>query len=141
MYSKDDIVRMLNEGTSIEDIAKSMTDTLNSAHDAYVAAQEEKERENDKLRELEDIVALLIDWVDKWHPNMVDMTKDVDCAKIAKEVDDGLEGIYNLVKTIDKLNNIPLFNPIQKEEEKDCASPVKDATDPFKMFFKLHGLS
>ena len=45
MYSKDDIVRMLNEGTSIEDIAKSMTDTLNSAHDAFVAAQEEKERQ------------------------------------------------------------------------------------------------
>lgn len=141
MYSKDDIVRMLNEGTSIEDIAKSMTDTLNSAHDAYVSAQEEKERENDKLRELEDIVALLIDWVEKYHPDMVDMTKDVDHAKIAKEVEDGLESIYNLVKTIDKLNSIPLFNPIQETEVKDCASPATDASDPFKMFFKLHGLS
>ena len=140
MYSKDDILNMLNEGRSIEDIAKSMTDTLNSAHDAFVAAQEEKERESDKINELTDIVALLIDWLEKWHPDMTDMLQDVDCAKVAKEVEDGLESIYNLVKTLDKLNNIPLFNPV---EEKDCSCGCqdKDTSDPFKMFFKLNGLS
>lgn len=140
MYSKDDILNMLNEGRSIEDIAKSMTDTLNSAHDAFVAAQEEKERESDKLRELEDIVALLMDWLEKWHPDMTDLIQEVDCAKAAQEVEDGLESIYNLVKTLDKLNNIPLFNPV---EEKDCACvrQNKDTSDPFKMFFKLNGLS
>ena len=138
MYSKDDILNMLNEGRSIEDIAKSMTDTLNSAHDAFVAAQEEKERESDKLRELEDIVALLMDWLEKWHPDMTDLIKEVDYAKAAQEVEDGLESIYNLVKTIDKLNNIPLFNPV---EEKEGARQDKDTSDPFKMFFKLNGLS
>ena len=140
MYSKDDILNMLNEGRSIEDIAKAMTDTLNSAHDAFVAAQEEKERESDKLRELEDIIALLLDWMERWHPDMTDLIKEVDCAQAAKEVEGGLEGVFNLVKTVDKLNNIPLLCHIPKEEEKDCASPVKDTKDPFQEFFNKYGL-
>lgn len=59
MFSKDDILARLHTGDSIETIAAEMTDLLNSANDAYLAAQKssEKKAKKEKIaRQFNDLV-------------------------------------------------------------------------------------
>lgn len=119
----EDILAMLRDGDSIEDIGNHFAKMMNAAMAQY--NQEQEKQKTIKLNKLTKIIADFIDWIDEYVTPVPD---DEDPETLAKE----------LIKTLDETKSITdkLFNNIdldaldklfdQKKEVK-AAKPQFDA--------------
>ena len=124
----EDILAMLRDGDSIEDIGNHFANLMNAAKAQY--DQEQKASEALKLNKLTRIIADFIDWIDEYVTPVPD---DEDPEALAKELIKALDEAKNLSNklfssidfdTLDKyLGNT---NKYQKKEVK-AANPRFDA--------------
>ena len=131
MYNMEDIFARLQKGEDPEAIAKEFTDALNSA----LEKQEKEERESTRLKELIDIVDLFADWLHHYYPELGPC--EVDEEAIAKEIDDMMPDMVELIKSFQGLKEV--FNKVNVTD----TAPKKSAVDldaVFNSFFNLNGI-
>ena len=84
---KDDILARLMKGEDPNKIAQEFTDALNTA----MKEQEEKQEEVQKKEELQGIIDLFVEWLDKYYEVPFDRTIEAD------EVIELIEGAKEMV--------------------------------------------
>ena len=107
MFNYEDILALMQNGQSAEDIAQAFSDSLNKA----VSAQKEKEARSHKMADAEVLYDTACEFLARWYPevgNMIPKEKDVE-GFIA-----GLEALvplltqtHNLVDEIKSLFEVP----------------------------------
>ena len=128
MYNMEDILARLAAGEDANDIATEFTNALNAAvqEDAKAKAAEKKELE--KLEDAQHMVDAVLDFIDKWYPELGTETIDVDAAEIIDAIDQMIGELKPMFKLLEKLQNI------------DTKPADKKTADPFKAFFKFHNI-
>ena len=137
----EDILAMLRDGDSIEDIGNHFAKLMNAAKAQY--DQEQKASEARKLSSLTDIIARFIDWIDEYITPVPD---DKDPEVLAKELIKALDATKSITsKLFDSIDSIDfdtldtlekLFD--QKKEVKAASSRQQDLDlqDIVDMFLK-----
>ena len=77
MFNYEDILALMQNGQSAEDIAQAFTNSLNAA----VAAQKEEEVRNRKMADAEVLYDTACEFLARWYPelgNMIPKEKDVE---------------------------------------------------------------
>ena len=137
MFTKEDILARLQNGDSMDEIAKEMTDALNAAHADYESAKQadaETERiMNAKRVAVDGMLDCLCDFlVAAGEEEFIEDLKDVDTDVVV----DMLESAVELAKTLEKLGNLeftglPIPIAVPKVEHKcgkgDCGCSKPDA--------------
>lgn len=93
MFSNEEILKMLREGTSPDDIAKAMSDALNSANKTFEAEKSlAAEKRENAISDLED---LLLDWYTTYADEFADAEELIlDLLKNAGSVSQKLSDFY-----------------------------------------------
>jgi hypothetical protein len=120
MINSNEILEMLRDGKTVEDIGNHFAAMLNSAKATYDQEEKEKrQRSEKKRRQLADIIASLADWYDTY---VQELNEDVDAAKLAEEIikvlDIAEDTTTNLNNTVNKLYNYMNFDNQKKKEVK-----------------------
>ena len=134
----EDILAMLRDGDSIEDIGNHFAKLMNEAKSQY--DQEQKNKEEEKLSRLTDIMDSLINWIDEY---VAPVPEEINGETYAKELIDTFNsvqplvdelfntdlGVFTLNKNMDNTKN-------QKKEVKAASSrqqdlDLKDIVDMF----------
>lgn len=152
MFTKEDILARLQNGESIDEIAKEMTDALNAADAQY---QEETIKANAEKLEAERVkeakraaVDMMLDGLCDYlvaagEGELLEDLKDADTDIVVDMIDSAIE----LTKTLEKLGNLefaglpfPMSVPkVEKKEEHKCGKGDCGCSkpDPAKVGFKL----
>lgn len=126
----EDILTMLRDGDSIEDIGNHFAKLMNAAKAQY--DQEQKAQEALKLSKLTKIITDLLDWIDEY---VTPVPGDEDPEALAKELIKTLDTTKSITSklfdsidfdTLDKYFNLDNINKNQKKEVK-AATPRFDA--------------
>ena len=130
MYNIEDILARLAAGEDANDIATEFTNALNAAvqEDAKTKAAEKKELE--KLQDAQHMVDTVLDFVDKWYPELGTETVEVDAAEIIDAIDQMINELKPMVQLLSKLNKI---EPVK-------VKVAKKTGDPFSAFFKANNI-
>lgn len=151
MFDKAEILARLQDGNTVDDIAKEMAEALNAAKADYaeetarIAKEEEmaKAREAQKAEKREEfahIVFELCEYMSKYVPDSEEFV-DTMRTLTAKEYDDIADGLESVVKTFEDLKNfkfnIPGFQMKRENKEKEKKYSGIFADDPIFSWFKL----
>lgn len=130
MYNMEDILARLAAGEDANDIATEFTNALNAAvqEDAKAKAAEKKELE--KLHDAQHMVDTVLDFVDKWYPELGTETVEVDATEIIDAIDQMINELKPMVQLLNKLNKI---EPVK-------VKVAKKTSDPFSAFFKANNI-
>ena len=137
MFDKADILARLQNGDSMDEIAKEMTDALNAAHADYESAKQADAEAtrvmNAKRVAVDGMLDCLCDFlVAAGEDELIEDLKDVDTDVVV----DMLESAVELTKTLEKLGNLefaglPIPIAVPKVEHKcgkgDCGCNKPDA--------------
>ena len=137
MFTKEDILARLQNGDSMDEIAKEMTDALNAAHADYESAKQADAEAtrvmNAKRVAVDGMLDCLCDFlVAAGEDELIEDLKDVDTDVVV----DMLESAIELTKTLEKLGNLefaglPFPIAVPKVEHKcgkgDCGCNKPDA--------------
>ena len=138
MFTKEDILARLQNGDSMDEIAKEMSDALNAAHADYESAKQADAEAtrvmNAKRVAVDGMLDCLCDFlVVAGEDELIEDLKDVDTDVVV----DMLDSVIELTKTLEKLGNLeflgmpfPMAVPkVEKKEEckGDCGS-IKPAS-------------
>jgi len=131
MFDVTELLGMMNNGISTDEIASSFTEALNSAREQKkiedeklaeeVARLEEKERHTQKLKDTEDLLDIVRDYLDKWYPN------------VAMKDDTSAEDLIELLDTVLELNVV--FKQLG-----DKPARKRTSVDPIESFLRSFGL-
>ena len=123
MFDKADILARLQNGDSMDEIAKEMTDALNAAHADYESAKQADAEAtrvmNAKRVAVDGMLDCLCDFlVAAGEEEMIEDLKDVETDVVVDMLDSAVE----LAKTLEKLGNLEFAGlPIPRVEKKeDC---------------------
>ena len=137
MFTKEDILARLQNGDSMDEIAKEMTDALNAAHADYESAKQADAEAtrvmNAKRVAVDGMLDCLCDFlVAAGEDELIEDLKDVDTDVVVDMLDSAIE----LAKTLEKLGNLefaglPFPIAVPKVEHKcgkgDCGCNKPDA--------------
>lgn len=122
----EDILAMLRDGDSIEDIGNHFAKLMNAAKAQY--DQEQKANEALKLSKLTHIIADFIDWIDEYVTPVPD---DEDPEVLAKDLIKTLDATKNftskLFDNLDSVNITTLDKLFDQKKEVKAANPRFDA--------------
>ena len=139
MFKTEDMLARLREGASVDDIAKEMTEALNSASKAYDKEKADKEAAKVKAAKLKeatvDIVYCIYDFLAEYYPDLIEkfikifeIKEDETLENVAGEAaDEVIDTLNYLDKNLDKWdlfikpNKIKFesnFNNINKHDDK-----------------------
>ena len=139
MFDEKVILTRLQNGESVEDIAKELTDVLNKANHKYEDTKREAEKAKQK-RELAKRSELkaLIQMAGKWYNDYIATSEKekTELDKALQEIDleeaiELVDGIHDLFVTFNRIAD----PPIQKKKEK----VQKDTDDVINTFLKNMG--
>ena len=125
MFTKEDILARLQNGDSMDEIAKEMSDALNAAGAEYESAKQadaEAERVmNAKRAAVDGMLGCLCDFlVAAGEEELIEDLKDVETDIVV----DMLDSAVGLAKTLEKLGNLEFagmpFPIVEKKEECKC---------------------
>ena len=123
MFDKADILARLQNGDSMDEIAKEMTDALNAAHADYESAKQADAEAtrvmNAKRVAVDGMLDCLCDFlVAAGEEELIEDLKDVETDVVVDMLDSAVE----LAKTLEKLGNLEFAGlPIPRVEKKeDC---------------------
>ena len=137
MFTKEDILARLQNGDSMDEIAKEMTDALNAAHADYESAKQADAEVtrvmNAKRVAVDGMLDCLCDFlVAAGEDELIEDLKDVETDVVV----DMLESAVELTKTLEKLGNLefaglPIPIAVPKVEHKcgkgDCGCSKPEA--------------
>ena len=147
MYDMKEILALLKEGQSVEDIAASFTSALNSAIQEQEKQKNEIAARTEKIESLTNIINSIIDFTNKYYPDLIpeDMDMDFtaeDIGLLADELDETVEEMVGLMKLL----NVPTHRKSKITVKAPNKEPVTftannvDFGDAMKEFFKRNGL-
>lgn len=102
MFDKYEVVRRLQNGETLDEIADSMTAALNDAANEYEKSKQETERDN-KIADMEEILDLVHDYLLSYYAHS---HEDIDAINAAfsegmvEEIVDGIDIAYNEVNSL-----------------------------------------
>ena len=140
MFDEKVILTRLQNGESVEDIAKELTDVLNKANHKYedtkrAAEEAKRKREASKRSELKALVQM----IGKWYNDYIATTEEEKVAfgEALQEAD--IEEVIELFEGVHEII-VPLLSvidpPVQKKEKK---IQKKDTDDVINTFLKNMG--
>jgi ribosome-binding ATPase YchF (GTP1/OBG family) len=91
MFTKEDILKQLNSGKSIECIAAEITDALNEANDEYVAAQAVSAKRDKKIA------------IAKQFNDLIREYAELECPELASVMTMDEEDVDALIAAMDEL--------------------------------------
>ena len=91
MFTKEDILKQLNSGKSIECIAAEITDALNEANDEYIAAQEVSAKRDKKIA------------IAKQFNDLIREYAELECPELASIMTMDEEDVDALIGAMDEL--------------------------------------
>lgn len=161
MYTKEEILEMLQNGQEAEDLAQGFIDALNAAikqkeeiDKAAVIAEKEK-----KLirKEKEEIVAGILDvifgYIEEYYPEVYSegIYEQLTAPEVVDAMDEAYEEICNFTNALDEFAKILEIKPEEKNvkcEPKEVKKPIKaedfttisDVLDPIEKFLAENNL-
>lgn len=104
MFTKDEILAQLREGTDASDIAQKMADEINAALDQYKAEQEAAKRGETRRKDAREIVALMSEFFGKYTDGDEMSDDDIDKATDAMlELIDNMHELQEALKGLEDL--------------------------------------
>ena len=140
MYTKEELVKRLMDGTSCEDIAAEMTSLLN---DAISDVKNQKKKEDERLKQLDTAAEDIINSI-KYYVKLVDDNEFSMMEILDTYTKEDIHAIYNSLKEVTKFTN-DLFkmsdgNLPTKCGCKDTPKVDKTAQEILDDFFKELGI-
>ena len=126
MFTKEDILARLQNGDSVDEIAKEMSDVLNAAHADYESAKQVDAKASRVMEAKRVAVDNMLDAVCDYlvasgEGDLITHIKDIETDKIIELFDDSIK----MAKSLEKLKDLqfPLFadKPIAKKIDADKA--------------------
>ena len=122
----EDILAMLRDGDSIEDIGNHFAKLMNAAKAQY--DQEQEKQKTIKLKELTRIIADFINWIDEY---VTPVPEDEDPEALAKDLIKTLDATKSitdkLFNNLDNVNITTLDKLFDQKKEVKAARPKMDA--------------
>ena len=104
MFTKDEILAQLREGTDAADIAQKMADEINAALDQYKTEQEAAKRGEARRKDARQIVALMAEFFGKYANGDEMSDEDIDKATDAMlELIDNMNELQEALKGLEGL--------------------------------------
>ena len=101
MFTKEDILKQLNSGKSIETIAAEITDALNEANDEYVAVQAVSAKRDKKIAIAKQFNDLIREYAELECPELASiMTMDEEDVDALIAAMDELFGVVKMASTM-----------------------------------------
>lgn len=101
MFTKEDILKQLNSGKSIETIAAEITDALNEANDEYVAVQAVSAKRDKKIAIAKQFNDLIREYAELECPELASvMTMDEEDVDALIEAMDELFGVVKMASAM-----------------------------------------
>ena len=135
MFNMEDILARLAAGETAEAIADSFTNALNGAVQEQAKQDAARKKENEKLADAQTMVNTVLDFIDKWYPELGTAAVDVDAADVLEVLDQMIPELTAMTKLLTKLEKT-LNEPVKVKVK----STTKPSADPFKAFFSAHNL-
>lgn len=139
MITREEIMKELAAGRSIDEIAGAITNTINEANTAFKAqeaakaeaAAKETAVKNAKRASMRNLLSALVDYADVTgglEPEVMDKLRESfnDDGKVdawCKQID----SIIEMAKVMEKIAQLEYMFPTEKKVKRDCGSPVKTA--------------
>lgn len=107
MFSNEEILKMLREGTSPDDVAKAMSDALNSANKAFEAekkaklAEEKEARNAEKIKYLNNILDDFADWYAEYYAGSFEGVTAEDIIDLIDSSKELTSTFYSLLDVFD----------------------------------------
>ena len=126
MFTKEDILARLQNGDSVDEIAKEMSDVLNAAHADYESAKQVDAKANRVMEAKRVAVDNMLDAVCDYlvasdEGDLITHIKDIETDKVIEMLDDSIK----IAKSLEKLKDLefPLFDdkPVAKKIDADKA--------------------
>ena len=118
MFDKYEVVRRLQNGETLDEIADSMTAALNDAANEYEQSKQETERDN-KISDMGEILDLVHDYLLNYYAHSyedIDAIDDTFSKDMVEEIVDGIDIAYNEVNS---------FFDYLKSKEEPCVCKCK----------------
>lgn len=154
MYTKEEILEMLQNGQEAEDLAQSFIDSLNAAikqkeelDKAAVEAEKEKMNiKNDKIQIVQGILDVVFGFIEEYYPKVY--SEKIYEELVATDVVDAMDEAYNeicnftnalddFIEILDKSAEKNNIKETKKLKEKDT---IIDILDPIERFLKENHL-
>lgn len=154
MYTKEEILEMLQNGQEAEDLAQSFIDSLNAAIKQKeeldkAAAKAEKEKmniKNDKIQIVQGILDVVFGFIEEYYPKVY--SEKIYEELVATDVVDAMDEAYNeicnftnalddFIEILDKSAEKNNIKETKKLKEKDT---IIDILDPIERFLKENHL-
>jgi len=145
-----DILARLRSGESIDAIAKEFTNSLNEASKTYEeekkAAELKAKRDEFKKNDFQNIIDMILDYVDEYFPGLLPEGTNVDAAAMMPYFDMMIQksgklgaGGYKVERKLDpKTGKVETNTKVLDANEIQKAS--KTVEDVFNNFFKRYGI-
>ena len=108
MYSEQDILKLMREGRSADEIAKDFTKALNAAMNAY----RKEEEENIRTEEEASIATSITSYLKKYYPQYNKTVNGKKFAEIVKTYIDVENGVNDIVNAISNEKSADYFGEV-----------------------------
>jgi hypothetical protein len=123
MFTKEDILARLQNGDSMDEIAKEMSDTLNAAQADYESAKQADAEANRVMEAKRAAVDMILDGICDYlvvsgKDKLIEDIKDIDTDDVINMLDSAIE----LSETLEKLNDLEFAGLKFPRDEHKCGS-------------------
>lgn len=161
MYTKEEILEMLQNGQEAEDLAQGFIDALNAAikqkeeidKAAEKAKKEKMKCRSEKILIMEDILNMIFVFIKTYYPEVYNETiyDELTATDVVDAMDEAYEEICSFTNALDEFAKILEIKPEEKNvkcEPKEAKKPVKaedftnisDILDPIEKFLAENNL-
>lgn len=128
MFTTEDILKMIESGKSVDDIAKEFTDRLNEAN----AIQESKKNQARRLEDAADLLEFAIDFINDYYPTIAALIEDVTITpETIVEFFDAMAKDKNFMTQMKMLKSLTkTFSSVESKSDEDAID----------VFLRKHGL-
>ena len=161
MYTKEEILEMLQNGQEAEDLAQGFIDALNAAikqkeeidKAAEKAKKEKMKCRSEKILIMEDILNMIFVFIKTYYPEVYNETiyDELTATDVVDVMDEAYEEICNFTNALDDFAKILEIKPEEKNvkcKPKEAKKPIKaedfttisDVLDPIEKFLAENNL-
>ena len=141
MMNMEQIMELMNQGMSADQIAQDFTSQLNAAIQKKKEQEEAKKVDAEKIAEANKILTLVFDFGEKYYPEIFDKKARgvIDAAGLVEAMDQARDEVMHMRPHMDALfAELERLHPVLKEGK---MKPVKIRTgDPIADFLKSQNL-
>lgn len=134
MFDKNEVIRRLQNGETLDEIADSMTAALNDAANEYEKSKVDIERKN-KILDMTEILNLIHDYILDYYTNShseIDSVNEIFSDKIVEEVVDGIDASYKEINLL-----FDCVKPKKKSHVCECEKEKTSTHDVLKDFAEM----